>query len=591
MPQGIGYSPKRRTLGASVSPTEAFRNQTPGPSYRAAQRRAATQPDYLTGLPGVSRDLRNQPQVLGAGFTGVMAGNRQADLGKIRAVGSALAEQHNAGYMPTTLQQRQQMALDERMQQRIPQQQFPQGLDSQVVRRPHLGESAGIERGPHTGGAQIQQLGAGGPQTQAMQQLGSQNLYGIQSDPRYVQMQAAGRPLSSFQLDAPAANRHRELAAADPSGPFAGMSGAYSQQRLLNTGNALGLARTPTIEGGNVADVAYRPGAPGSSPFVSDGPLSERYDRPVHGQELQGRLGGLAKELGGQRSVLRSEYQVLPHGGVRVLGPQAQAHRDMTNTGEAAIVAGRHNITTGVPTTLDAEGEVVARNEYQQRQSDIRRGRTGDLRDFREDRRILGQRRLGNLPSEQDQAIMDEDRAFQQQRRQLGLTGMEQEQELARERVAIERQQAEAAIQQAEAGMANARNQQEWQQFQRERETAQDALRNSIGQQQADNDTMRARAEAGLNPDLGAGPPSQLQQLGANAASRGLEDADVGQALMSANNMSPEKARDRVRELSRIPAAMRTDEQQAELDALEAATRQPGWARMTDPWGLRDRLR
>src|SRR5690606_20905977 len=102
------------------------------------------------------------------------------------------------------------------------------------------------------------------------------------------------------RLDAPAANMHRQMQQIDPAGPYSGLSSAYSPQRLANTGNPLGLARTPFVPGegeaggGGIDSIAYNPGAAGSSPFVSDGPLSGG----PRGQVLQGRLDRMKQQMG-----------------------------------------------------------------------------------------------------------------------------------------------------------------------------------------------------------------------------------------------------------------------------------------------------
>lgn len=457
-----------------------------------------------------------------------------------------------------------------------------------MVTSPPLGVGGSVGG---AGGAAVQQAG---PRVQAMQQLGAQNMYGIQSDPRYVQMQADGRPLSSFQLDAPAANRYREMSVADVAGPFAGMSGAYSQQRLLNTGNALGLARTPNVPGEGAGEaIAYRPGAPGSSPFVSDGPLSGG----PRGQELQGRIDRMRQSLGvgGPQQPVQRRYgqlgtlvEATGDGGIRMLGPVAQQTMARTGMTSDALAAQRANIIGGTPTTtMDPEtgertGPVRALHFEQQPNMDLRGRRLGDGGDFRDQRFIEGQRRLGRLPSEQEQMALDENRDFQQRRQQLGLQHMESQIELERERVAIERQQAEAAMRQAEAGMVNATNQQEERYFQREREIAEESLRNFIGKEQVLNDRLRANAEAAgmglsglpLGTENVANSQPSIREIVKNAEERDLTEADVGKAVMRQNSMSYNQALSRIRELSRIPAASRTKEQQLELDSLEAA--QPG---------------
>lgn len=144
------------------------------------------------------------------------------------------------------------------------------------------------------------------------------------------------------------------------------------------TGNSLNLARVPTIPGeGATSSVAYRPGVPGSSPFVSDGPLSGGPRSP----ELQARLDAMKKNLGlginrgsqnipEHRTALGTVYQETDDGGIRLVGPQAQQHIEQEraagrNVDVGTLIGERRRLMRGIPTTIQGD-EVVARREYQQ---------------------------------------------------------------------------------------------------------------------------------------------------------------------------------------------------------------------------------
>lgn len=258
---------------------------------------------------------------------------------------------------------------------------------------------------------------------------GFARLGNMRDDPRVVAQRRIGRqnsllqdpmqyPLRNAQgfiepLDAPAANAYRT--AKNTTAAYA-LNPAYAGDRRLNRGNSLGLARIPTIEGGDLSRLQYT-GAPGSSPFVSDGPLSENRGRVIHGSTLRRALRETAREygIGGNESVVTpggSEAYANDNGTVRFVGPMGQLygraaarerlqeqHPNVMFDNRALddrMVSERERISSGIPTSSAYTGGkqylrtggtrnispddgvmgVVARDQYQQPQLNQRLRRT-----------------------------------------------------------------------------------------------------------------------------------------------------------------------------------------------------------------------